>query len=286
MSRPAPGRTELLGLWLGLALCTAAVLTTYARRDPAELYHVSESGLAGGLGRALVFLNFPVALIAAAVAVVAAAVSGRGWAIAVAAAVVASALAVPFVVHQDDLDARAANAVPAAGVVLALVLTALALSRPRVTAAPRRLAGDRLRLVLGVALLVVAVPWFFAELGYYAPDPILADEPSPGEDLAAVHLGHHHGTDGVILALAALALSRIPPRLPRLWARVASPYLALMLAYGLANAAQDAWFEQVVKRGTTSVELPRVLLPGLTVAWGCLLAVALLVELLWFRRER
>ena len=76
MNERAPGLKELGGVWLGLALRTVAVLTTYGRLDPEELYHVGGSGLAGGLGRALVFLNFPVALIAAAVAVMAAVVLG------------------------------------------------------------------------------------------------------------------------------------------------------------------------------------------------------------------
>ena len=58
--------------------------------------------------------------------------------------------------------------------------------------------------------------------------------------------GHHHGLDGVLLALSALLLSRM--QVTRLRA-VVGAYLALMLAYGLANAVQDAWLEQVVKRG-------------------------------------
>jgi hypothetical protein len=134
---------------------------------------------------------------------------------------------------------------------------------------------------------VIAVPWIFAELGFYAPDPILADEPSPDEPLAAVHLGHHHGTDGALLALAALALSRLPPRLPgRGLPSVLSAYLALMLVYGAANAAQDAWFEQVVKRGSSEHSIPSLLEPGLTAPWAILVAGAAAVELAWFRRER
>ena len=40
-------------------------------------------------------------------------------------------------------------------------------------------------------------------------------------------------------------------------------YLALMLTYGVAVAAQDAWLEQVVKRGWTSRRMPDVVRPAL-----------------------
>lgn len=277
---------ELLAAWLAIVAVASAVLVTYARLPPAELYNVSEDGLALGLGRTLVLLNFPIALAAVPLALIAATMLARPAATAAALLVVASACFVPFVVEQSDLDAKPANAIPAAGVAIALLLTLAATRRgPRL--APVRLGGDRLRVALAVLLVLMAVPWIFAELGFYAPDPILADEPSPNEPLAAVHLGHHHGTDGVLLALLALALSRLPPRLPgRRLPWVISAYLALMLVYGVANGAQDAWFEQVVKRGTTDHSLPSFLQPALDPAWAILLAVAALVELTWFRRER
>jgi hypothetical protein len=101
------------------------------------------------------------------------------------------------------------NAIPAAGVVLTLVL--LAIAWPRSTTATPHLRGDRARLVLAVLLAVGAVPYVFADLGFYAPDPLLADEPTPGEDIAAIHLGSHEGMDGALLAFAALALSRLTP---------------------------------------------------------------------------
>ncbi len=277
---------EALAVWFALAVVGLTVLVTYARVPSAELYHVSEHGVTSGLGRALVFLNFPVALAAVPVALIAAAIIRRRAATAVALLVVASAAVVPFVVDQNDLDAKPGNAVPAVGVALALLLT-LAAARRGAPLVPRRLPGDPFRAVLAAALVVIAVPWLFAELGFYAPDPILADEPSPGEPVPAVHLGHHHGTDGVLLALTALALTRLTARLPPSRSvSVASSYLALLLVYGVANAAQDAWQEQVVKRGTTAHALPSVLLPRLTVAWGLLLVLAALVEALWLRRER
>jgi hypothetical protein len=68
--------------------------------------------------------------------------------------------------------------------------------------------------------------------------------------------------------------------------RVASSALALLLAYGVANASQDAWLEQVVKRGWTDRSLPSMIQPSLSVAWLGIVLAAVLIELLWFRRER
>jgi hypothetical protein len=97
---------------------------------------------------------------------------------------------------------------------------------------------------------------------------MLADEVPPGEVIAAVHLGHHHGTDGASLMLVALLLSRVAR------SGLLQAYLALMLVYGLANVLQDFWLEQVVKRGTTDVEVPSVLVPSVSVGWALLLAAA------------
>ena len=116
-----PSQGEALGAWALWGAVTLAVLVTYSRLDATELYNVSEEGLAGGLGRAVVLLNFPIALRrgrarsrrrrGAAVEMVA----GRGPGDRAAARVV------PFTVDQDDLDVRWVNAIPALGVALALV---------------------------------------------------------------------------------------------------------------------------------------------------------------------
>jgi hypothetical protein len=68
--------------------------------------------------------------------------------------------------------------------------------------------------------------------------------------------------------------------------RVASAaYLALMLAYGLGNVANDFWLEQVVKRGWTGWEIPSVLQPRATWAWAVLLAGTALVLAAWYGRD-
>lgn len=282
-----PGKSEIVGVGLLFGAILAATLVTYSRIDPDDLYHVSEDGLAGGLGRALVELNFPVSLMAVPVALVAVDVLRTRRAAVLGAIAVAACLvtAVPGVVDQADLDAKPVNLVPAAGVALTVALVAAAL--PRLTAARPHLPGDALRLALAAAVAIAAVPYYFAELGFYAPDPILADEPTPGEDIAAVHLGSHEGMDGALLAVGALAVSRLLPWFAgRRLAAATSALLALALTYGIANLVVDEWLEQVVKRGWTDERIPAVVRPDLSAGWAVILVAAAAVELLWFRRER
>ena len=70
MTRRTP-QGEALATWALWALVLAAIVVTYARLEPAELYNVSREGLAGGLSRAVVELNFPISLVAIALALVA-----------------------------------------------------------------------------------------------------------------------------------------------------------------------------------------------------------------------
>ena len=264
------------------------ILITYARLPPRELYHTSVGGLRGGLGRALVELNFPIALIALGLLAVAlnALLGWRRLVYAAALVAVPMCILAALVVHQKDLDARPINAVPAVGVAVIAILTALAVWREGLAPTPRA-TGDPLRVALACLLLLIAVPWLFALAGFYAPDPIYADEPSPDEPLAAVHLGGHHGFYGVLFALTGLALSRaLPSFRHRLLTAGASIVLALALAYGLANALQDFEVEQLWKRGTVGWKAPSVLLPSLTWGWLVILVTAAAIELLWFRRER
>ena len=276
-------------MWVVLAAVGVATFVTYTRLPPEVLYHTTFEGLGGGASRTLVYLNYPVALIALGILPLAVdrllplarrAVVG----LALAAAVLCAVVAVPGVVSPDDLDARPANALPAAGVAIVVALFAWALRRGGAGRSDRPARGDRLRLALVALLAVASIPWIFAELGFYAPWPFLAAHVPPGEELAAVHLGRHHGMDGVLLALAALALSRaVGDVRHRRLAAVTAAYLSLMLAYGLLIAAEDFWNEQVVKRGWTTVRIPDVLQPAPTLAWALLLVAAAAVYLLWFR---
>jgi len=275
-------------VWTLAGAALVAVFVTYARLPASELYNVSGSGLRGGLSRAVVELNFPDALIALAVlAVVAGRLSGSARALAVAAAGLCVVFAVPGVVKQSDLDARWINAVPALGVALVLVLAMLAGGQP----SPRRPRGDGVRIGLAAALVLLASPWIAAELGFYLDGvPVLGWLFQTGKAVtfhnarhAAVHHGVHHGLQGLLLVLTALLLSRLLSGEPGWAERARALLLALMLAYGVGNMANDGWLEQVAERGWSSYALPSVLEPGANWLWLAVLGVALAVWLLWFR---
>ena len=286
---------EVLWVWALLALATVSVLETYGRLPAGDLYHVSSSGLVGGFSRALVFVDFPVALVAIAIALVACDRLGGRLAAALAAlSVLLSAVAAwPGVVDQSNLDAKAVNALPALGVALAIGLSVWAARDRGVTVAPR-LRFDPVRAALAVAFVFAGLPWLLAEVGFSVSEVpglgniFLGEQIRPesvGETLQVVHLGHHHGADGLYLVLAALFLSRALPRLGRLRSLI-SAYVALMLVYGAANYAQDLWTEQVLKRGWTDRAISSLLHPSLSLGWAVIVCVALGVELVVFRTER
>jgi hypothetical protein len=267
-------------VWALVAASLVATTVTYARLPASQLYDVSGSGVRGGLSRAVVELNFPDALIALAVLGVLAAQLPRTLRYLAALSAVLCAVAVmPGVVSQSNLDAKWVNAVPALGVGLALALTLLA---PPI-ASPKRVRGDRVRIVLAATLVVLAAPWIAAELGFYLDGvPVLGWLFQTGKLVHfhnalhhAVHHGVHHGLQGLLLALVALLLSRLPNRI--------SFYLALMLAYGMANMLNDGWLEQVVERGWSSTTVPSVLSFSVNWLWAATLVAAAATWALWRR---
>jgi hypothetical protein len=281
---------EPLVVWLLLSLVAVEILITYARLPAVELYHVSGSGLTGGLSRVLVFLNFPAALVALAVlAVVFERLPGRLRPFAVIAAILCTPIFWPGVVDQADLDARWVNVPAAVGVALAVAVT---LAAARQGATP--VQGDRLRIGLAVLALLAAPAWLAADLGFFLDRVPLVGrlyqtghrpprQPGLPPFPPAVHHGHHHGMDGVLLVLAALLLSRALPGIRSAALRaVTAAYLALMLAYGFGNIANDLWLEQVVKRHWTSWQIPSVLQPAVTWAWVVLVLGASVIWLEWF----
>jgi hypothetical protein len=283
-----------MGVWCLWALAAIAVVVTYSRISAQELYNVSGEGLEGGAGRALVFLGYPIALIALAVLLI---IFGRlEGAVERGAGVLSAALcatvAVPGVVDQGDLYGRPVNGLAAAGVAVAVVLTGIAVARGGIGTPLRFGRADVVRLAVAATLFIAALPWLFAELGFYVDsvsvlDPIFMSEeafPDKGHAGAAVHLCDHHGTDGVFLAWTALALSRAVPTVREgLRRTVLVVYLCLMLVYGLALALEDFWLEQLVKRGVTSVRLPNMIRPDLTPEWGAILAVTALLAVFALR---
>jgi len=293
----APLPLELVVVWLLFVVDAVAMLVTYSRVPAHELYHVSHNGLAGGASRVLVFSNFSTALAAIAIlALLADRLPGMLWQGAAAAGVVlCAAVFWPGVVDQADLDAKPANAVAAAGVLVALALTAVA-GRPRWAG---RQSGDRLRVVVAVLALFVGLPWVAAEAGLFlGGGPLLGHVFQTGKHPPSVpglppfpptvHHGHHHGMDGVLLMLTALLLSRVVPSVRRRWLRVSvGLYVALMACYAVGNIGNDFWIEQVNKRGWTSWQFPDVLRPKLTIAWGVILlgmAALYAVSVWWSER--
>lgn len=237
------------------AAVAAAIAVTHSCVPAERLYNTRR----GGLSRAAVFGCFPTA-----VAAVATLPRSRGK-MRLAALPLCATVAVPGVVDERDLDVHWRNVPALKGVALA-ALAPPAPPRPRVR-------GSRLRAVLAVALGAVAVPWLLADAGVQTAGMAQPSPDEPGVD--RVHLGHHEGLDGVLLAWDALLLSRRRTGTLHGW------YLALMLTYGTAVATQDAWLEQVVKPGRSIRRLPDVARPAPTRTWAALLAATPLARRLF-----
>jgi hypothetical protein len=278
------------------------MFVTYSRLPASELYHVSGSGIEGGASRVVVFANFSTALAAIPVVAIAADRLSRRWTTigAVVAVLLCATVFWPGVVDQSDLDARPVDAIAAVGVVLALALTVIALRRlpSRRFAPPQQ--GDWLRSAVAIVAVLLALPWIAADLGFYLDGvPGLRDlyqtgkltweTPTLHHLFPTVHHGHHHGLDALLLLLTALVLSRVVPSVRARPLRVTlGIYLAVIVAYAIGNMANDAWDEQVVKRGWTDWRIPDVVQPKLSVAWAVILAgaITLYAGAAWWRNRR
>jgi hypothetical protein len=274
---------EVALVWALILIDAVAILVTYSRLPAHELYHVSGSGLEGGLSRVLVDSNFPTALVAIAILLVLIDRLRRLRAVAVIGIVLCTPVFWPGVVDEANLDARPVNAIAAVGVLTALVLSLLCGFREW----SRNARGDGYRDVVGTLAVLVSLPWIFAELGFYLDGvPLLRRVFETGAYRVrgaevAVHHGHHHGLDGLLLLLTAIVLSRVVPsiRARRLRLLLAA-YLSLMAAYGLGNMANDFWTEQIWKRGWTNWQFPDLLRPSLSLGWGLIvLGAALLLAM-------
>jgi hypothetical protein len=284
-----PGLAEALVAWGLVAVVGLGVLLTYSLVAPDELYNVSRDGVAGGAGRLLVFLNFPTALVAIAVLALVVDRVGPRWPGLIALPLCLVILA-PGVVDEDDLDAKWINVLPALGVALVLALTVRAVRSAGIGGAGSP-AGDRVRIAVAAVIAFLALPWIFAEVGVYIGDvPGLASifrSKQVFEGHASVHLGEHHGFQGLLLVVTALLLSRELPRMSptRLQIGLAA-YLSLMIPYGIGNMANDGWNEQIVERGWVSWQVPDMLRPGLNWAWGVTILAAAAIYLALDPRRR
>lgn len=276
-------------MWALLAADVLAVLATYSLVDPGELYNVSRDGAAGGASRALVQLNFPVALIGLPLTLLAlAALPRRAWLVGAPALACCAFVAVPGVVDESDLDARPVNLVAATGVALALALTVAAGRRAGTRPAPDD-GADRWRLAAGTLAVLLSAPWLTAELGFHLPGAIFLTDELYAEagraPTAAVHLGHHHGFAGTLFVVSALLLSRTAPDGSRI-RRAYAALVSLALVYGATNLVQDFWHEQIVKREWTAWDIPSVLVPEPSVMWALVLAGTAIVYAVGFARPQ
>jgi hypothetical protein len=298
-----PGLREALWAWAIWGVVAGTVFVTYARLPASDFYNVTGTGIWSGAARLLVLTGWPISLAALALMAVAVdrllvaplepGVRRAVIAIAIAATVLCATIAVPGVIKQSDLDAKPANLLAGIGVLTALGLTLFAVRRTGVGLMAERGRGDRIALWIAIVYTLAALPWIFANLGFYVGDvpglhAVFMSKkvlPEPGHPhLHAVHLGNHEGIDGWLLAVTALLLRPVlawmrPARLRA----VLGGYLALLLAYGVMVSANDGWNEQIVKRGWTSHGLPSVLNPALNIGWAILIAAAVVLYLTAFR---
>ncbi len=284
--------SEVLIIGVLMMVVGIEILVTYTRLSPAELYYVSGSGPRLATRQFLLFLGFPAGVLAIAVAgLVTDSTSSR---LVVRSAVAALLGALSVAVGRWDeaeLSLRSVSALGIAACVTAVGISWIVLRRDGRAPLIRRIRGDGVRLVIASALAVIAIPWLLADLGL-STDQIpglrsvfiteaLRPDPGRAKAFSAVHDGHHHGMDGVLLAWSALLLSRVLPRLKRPNIRgPARAYVSFVFVLGAANAIQDFWTEQLFKRGSVSVLIPHFTSPTLTLHWLVLIAATVTVFVL------
>lgn len=291
MTAPRPGLAESLAIWGLAGTVGAAVFVTGSRLggDGPPNWTVGRSHF-------LAYLGHPVAPAAIGLAGITAARLGpRDTSLGVASALVGGVSGALMLdgLRRPESNPRDLASCTIAGAAAGLTTAALARSGPGGFAAPPRYDG--LRQVLIAAIASGALPWFLADVGIYAGDVpglrrlvLSRDTPiAPGQ--IAVHLGHHHGMDGALLALTGLALSRQLPNLAAGRPRQAlSLYLATLAVYGASRWLEDVWNEQVVKRGLARRKPPVVVRAGRPEGRGAWLAIgglSWLVHRRWFEAE-
>jgi hypothetical protein len=143
--------------------------------------------------------------------------------------------------------------------------------------------------VAAAVVLLVSLPWLSAQLGFHFPGDFFMGEKlgreQDGTSIAAVHLGHHHGLDGSLLLLTALLLSRIEISGTTM-RRVTFACLGAMAAYGAVNCVQDAWNEQLVKRGWTDHSIPSAILPAAKPIWLVVILLAIISTLALLHEDK
>jgi N-acetylglucosamine-6-sulfatase len=265
-------------------------VVTYARLPARELYHVSKPGIDTGIGRGLAFAGFPAAPVAVAVVwLLAEHLTRRMVTVAaVTATVLASSVFWPGAVDEADPDSRPISVLALIALVAVVALTvgvarSAGLSRPRLLR-----QHERVRLALFGLVFLVEIPWLAALIGVsldhvpvlnsiYLSDSFVDQPGVPGLH-PAVHAGLHHGLCGALLVTSGLWLSRHLRQMgSQAHRRILAGYLSLLIAYGGANALQDFWLEQIVKRDLVGWQFPYMLQPKASWAFAGILAGAALI---------
>lgn len=276
---------DALVLWCLFTAVAIAAMVTYARLPARELYQVKNPGIDTGIKRGLAFAGFPAAPVAVAVVwLLAEQLTRRLVTVAaVAATVLASAVFWPGAVNEADPDSRPISVVALVAVVAVIALT-VGVARSAGFRRPRlHLREERARLLVFGLLFVVEIPWLAALIGVSLDHvPVLnsmflsdsfVDQPGVAGLHPAVHAGLHHGLCGAMLVSSSLWLSRRLGGMSNVvHRRLVAGYLGLLIAYGGANALQDFWLEQIVKRDRVGWQFPYMLQPH--ASWASLGIVA------------
>lgn len=287
-AKPRSVPVEIVALWALFLVVCVEVLVAYSRTKPNELIGVPRTGLLVAITDAIGFLAFPAGLVAIGVAIAIGDRLSRGgaWVGAAAAVALAVVVVLPGVAESEEVEVTLnPQRVVAAAAVLALCgLTLRVVRRHRIGCWGPRARGDAVRVALAAAIVFAALPWFAADLTLsldrvpglsqvFLTDALRTEPGRVGAN-PAVHDGHHHGMDGALLALAAIALSRVIRWLAG-WRRTAlTALVALLFTYGIANALEDFWLEQVVKRGASGYVFPKMLTPRLSLPFLLILLAA------------
>ena len=290
--------TDALVLWCVFLVVAVAAMVTYARLPARELYHVKSPGIDTAIKRGLAFAGFPAAPVAVAVVwLLAEHLTRRVVTVAaVGATVLASSVFWPGAVDEADPDSRPISVLALIAVVVVIALTvgvarSAGLRRPRL-----RLREERVRLAVLAFMFLVEIPWLAALIGVsldhvpvlnsmYLSDSFV-DQPGTAGLHPAVHAGLHHGLCGALLVTSSLWLSRrLSSMANRAHRCVLAGYLSLLIAFGGANALQDFWLEQIVKRDLVGWQFPYMLQPRSSWAFLGILAGAVVIYPLLLQPE-
>lgn len=282
--------SDALLLWCVFLAVAIAAIVTYTRLPARELYHVSHPGIDTGIRRGLAFAGFPAAPVAIAVAwLLVEQVTRRAVTIAaIGATILGSSVLWPGAVDEADPDSRPIS-VLALVAVLAVIILTVVVARSAGFRRPRlRPKEEPVRLLVFAIVFVVELPWLAALIGVSLDHvPVLnsvflsdsfVDQPGVPGLHPAVHAGLHHGLCGALLVTSSLWLSRrLPAVANRAHRRLLAGYLSLLIAYGGANALQDFWLEQIVKRDLLGWQFPYMLQPRADWAFAGIVAGAALI---------